>query len=202
MAEGNNTINFWWVEVNKDWLDGLWKSANTSLAYREKRNSKYKINPEHDVIWYTIRWWGNWPLQWMWDYFIKKIDNNRWEAIDSDWISIRIPDIFYYRDENGHRREYSNWNSIRDRALKYGNNKEDLDKITLADINTEKSNNINRAWEELNNAKENARANNDFARYQYTKFEYPYKDSKWNNIRIGRVWKRLIIKSPAKRRFK
>jgi hypothetical protein len=207
-----NTINIDWVDVDKRWFNGLGGSANISLYYRDSPTSKYKTNIEHDTIWYVIRGGWNWPLQWKWDYFIKKIDDNRWEAIDSDGVVTKIIDKFPYRDKNWNPQTFDNWASIRDRALIYGNNRNNVDKKRLADINTEAFNNINWEWrQELHNLKQEAREKWEDATHIQYGFVYPYKDIEWNNVRTKaeayntkplREWRKLYLPVSWIRRLK
>lgn len=200
-----NTITIDWVEVNKQWFDWLGKSANTSWNYRKSPNSSYKIDVAHDEIWYTIRWWGNWPLQGEWDYFIKKIkdsNNNRvWEAIDSDWVVTTIPDEFEYFNEDGKLSRFNNWESIRKRAIEYWNTKDKSKIKSTSDINTLSSNNIHYYWWDLlKNLKDKDMKEQWFVSPQtISDFVYPYIDSNWKRLRMApaSVTKWAIIRRPS-----
>lgn len=207
-----NTITIDWTEVSKDWFDGIGWSANTSWRYRKFPDSKYDTNVEHDTIWYTIRGWWVWPLQWQWDYFIKLADDGFWDAVDSSWNVTRIPNIYYYYDKEGYIQPYDNWKSIRLRALEYWNTK-NKDKIkSKADINVDWANNINWEWWKFLTQDIDKRVAEYIAKNPVTEteareivrptaidnFTYPYKDSNWNNLMTApvRVTRWAIVRRP------
>lgn len=198
MATKRGYVNLWDVKVDSERFEWLGKSANTSMQYRKNWNSNYKNNKEDDAIWYTIKWWWIWPLQWRGDYFIKK---PKWQqvrtAIDSDGVITEIPDIFYYYTKDGNLKSFNNWDSIRKRAVAYWNNTKNIN----ADINTAEANNINREWwawltkeldkktqefvDKMQGMISRAEAREHVRPEVVAAYVYPYKDAKWNNLRTA-----------------
>lgn len=206
----NNPVHLGDIIVDWNWLVSLGWSANRSLKYRDWTNSKYKIKPEeHDYIWYAIRWWWVGPLQGKWDYVVKRIDENRWEATDSNGDTIRIPDKYEYYNEKGFLKTFDNGESIRNRAIDYwnSNDKNRYKWVPKRDINVDGANNINREWRKLLTEDIDRRVADLITKKPFTEtearkivrpaaiaaFVYPYKDAQWNNVMkasqvISRKW--------------